>query len=489
MGQCPYKNGDLISLKEQYVVINPIDETPEYWIIESIQVSTKKKVLVKIFTNEGFPNIEALEQAWRDEVNKFESGDKSIPKNYLYIESGYVMFSGHRQFIIIFDDEELIQESGLEKEKASDKKDLPSTAPSEILPKDISEALDKVIEAYPEKQDEAIDDGVVKEAVKVESIDAGPSLEEAAELELAEEPELIEEPTIVEEIAEEPLKPSALEEISLPESAPPAPAAPPAGAPKTTQPRRRERKESSKRKIEAMPIPVMEDKRAVLATPVEEKDYLKHISMDYFDRMNPQNYYPLILKISDIIGETIIPTVNPLTGERKVQKKDEMEVTLKDPIVTIRPTIPGCSIVPSQIDTDFTLPDDEVTFFVTPGVKGEIVGHIEFINEDVTIYKTDFEAKVVDPNIARLVTIYGIIASFVPKILALLEIDFGLDSIFDPGTVLGTIGLTGLIALGGILPAILIGIGVRQKLKPKSSKTHFKLRDFRLKGIKPSKTL
>ena len=67
MGQCPYKNGDLISLKEQYIVINPVDETPEYWIIESIQVSTKKKVLVKVFVNEGFPSIEALEQTWREE--------------------------------------------------------------------------------------------------------------------------------------------------------------------------------------------------------------------------------------------------------------------------------------------------------------------------------------------------------------------------------------------------------------------------------------
>lgn len=225
-----------------------------------------------------------------------------------------------------------------------------------------------------------------------------------------------------------------------------------------------------------------------------ESEYLKQISMEYFDRMNPQNYYPMTISISDIIEAKKTAVVNPITGERKVQKQTEIQATLKNPIVTIRPTIPGCSVVPSVIDTDFSFTKDTVTFYITPGVKGEILGNIEFLNEGKVIYSYDFEAKVVDPRYARVVAFYGILASFLPKIITLLGVDLWLGTTLNDlwGVAENTVGnmsIASLIAIGGIIPVLLLSFGVSQRLKPKSSKIQYKLSDFRLKDLKFKKTI
>ncbi|MFW9923242.1 MAG: hypothetical protein ACFFDW_08160, partial [Candidatus Thorarchaeota archaeon] len=181
------------------------------------------------------------------------------------------------------------------------------------------------------------------------------------------------------------------------------------------------------------------------------------------------------------------------TGERKVQQQSTMEALLKNPIVKIKPTIPGCNVVPNEIETDFSEEKDTVTFYVTPGVKGKILGHIKFINEGILIHSTEFEAKVVDPNFARVVAFYGILASFLPKIISFLGVNLGLNLTLNDlwsvaeGTF-GGISIASLVAIAGIIPVIIISVIVRQKLKPSSCKVLFKIADIRLKQLKPKKT-
>ena len=215
--------------------------------------------------------------------------------------------------------------------------------------------------------------------------------------------------------------------------------------------------------------------------------------MDYFDRMNPSNYYPLKLKISDIKKATSAKMINPITGERKVSERDELEATLSDPMVIVRPSVLGCSVMPGQIETNFDDEDDELTFYVTPGVKGKVIGSIDFINEDEVIHSTKFESKVVDPNYARVVAFYGILTSFAPKILGLLGLNLGLEQTFDTlwgvsSNVFGSMTLAGLIALGGIVPVVILSLIVRWKLKPSEGKLKFNLTNFRLKDFKVKKS-
>ncbi len=222
---------------------------------------------------------------------------------------------------------------------------------------------------------------------------------------------------------------------------------------------------------------------------VDEKDYLKHISMEYFDRMNPQNYYPLTLDIADLLQDEKAPIINPLTGERKIQTQSQLDAKLKNPIVKVRPILPGCNVVPREIETDFNKASDKVTFYVTPFVKGEIIGQISFISEGKVFHTTKFDAKVVDPNYVRVVAFLGILASFVPKILSLLGMDLGLDTTIDilassSIAVIGGMNIASIIAIGGIIPVIIASVLIRKRLKPKSTRVQYRLADFRLKGLK-----
>ncbi len=485
MMQCPYVKGDSITLEHEYEISNLLSEAQNYWLFDGVQKLTNKKVQIKVYNNEGFSSIFSAENAWISEVNSLQSEAEQPGLPGKYLESGVIEDSGEKVFIIIFD-----LEIPTEKE-VDDEIDLDK---AEEEKQSFGQPVGAVFEKLQDLRDEReIPQPPVVESMDLDSFD---EVEESIEDEVGLEPELTEEPiedeiapdTIELEVmkeAERIVKAEVTEELKEVEEIEDLLAPTLAGAPgfAPTAPKRKKAAFKDTKKVE-MREEIVE----------EEKDYLKHISMEYFDRMNPQNYYPMTINITDIIKERMTPVVNPITGERKIQKQSEMDVTLKDPIITVRPTIPGCSVVPRDIDTDFTQTEDELTFFVTPGVKGKILGHIKFINEGKEIHTIDLEAKVVDPRFARVVAYFGILASFVPKIISILGINLGLNSTLNElwsvtEATFGGMSIASLIALGGIIPVILVSLGVRQILKPKSTRVQFKLADFRLKDIKPVKTL
>jgi hypothetical protein len=467
MVEYPFQVGETVTLDLQYKIMMLSEETQNFVIYDVMQLSTQKKVQMKVFLNDSFSSALVAENVWRSEVMLLQTQTEEQETKIKYIESAAIMLKDQKLFVIVYSDidslihaaeSEMVDLQRKEEEKQSIPKPLEKTPGTPTMvsegpvetppsPKTPSTPVDDVLETTTP----------VKELVKDFEAEPEPAI-----------PEKAEEFEFAEELEAEPEK--LTEEAIAPESPPTS------GLPK------RDKKKAARTK----PTPAVdEDYGAELrsTTAPEEVDYLKHILLDYFDRMNPQNYYPMHIVISDVLQDMVAPVVNPLTGERKVQKKTEMEVTLKDPIVTIQPVIPGCNVVPSEIKTDFSLEKDKVTFFITPGVKGEIVGHIKFFNEDQIIHIYDFEAKVVDPRIARLVAVYTILASFIPKALTLFGVDFGLEDLLTPEAF--PYSVTGLIALAGIIPAILLGVGVRQRMKPKSCKVFFKLKDFRLKSLKP----
>ncbi|NHJ86337.1 MAG: hypothetical protein FK734_12810 [Asgard group archaeon] len=442
----PYKEGDIVILENQYSITGLLNETDEYLLFEANQISNNKKVMLIIFTNEKFTNVEEVEKAWENKIqnlqDKFESGDALVE----FIESGIIDFEGEKQYIIAFYELTELDRSVKQSMRDIEKEHFASTIPRMEMGEDVKSPPRAIM-----KEDE-------------------PSVIEVFdEFELAEEEEDEEEDILENE-----------KKISV-QPLPPAPAAP--KAPTSDLKRKREMS------MEKQPV----TSQLMQTEESDEKDYLKHISMNYFDRMNPQNYYPYIINISDIKQEKIITIQNPITGERQTQQRSQLSTKLDNPIVKIRPTIPGCNVVPNEIETDFDKVEDEVTFYVTPVVKGKIVGQIQFINEGNIIHTTEFTAKVVDPRYARAVAYYGILTSFIPKIISLLGIDFGLNlTLNDIWSVsvdyFGNMSIASLIAIGGIIPVVVISILVRQKLKPKSCKIHYKISDFKFKNLKRQKT-
>ncbi len=444
MIECPYKNGDLIILRENYEIFKFHSETPTYWLFEAIESKTKRNVVVKIFIIEGFSDIEEMRTAWINEIKELQTNAEYQGLPIEYLDSGEVLKLEKTYFLIVF---RYIQEEE----------------------DDEVEAIDEIAEEIEEKPQVITSDFIEKEKPEIK-LEEEPEIEKERVFSAIPPPVSAPKPFGREKkaVAEMPKRKEAILEETLKVAA-----AEPPGASSFSQ----------------SAIEIADD-----SMEIDEEDYpaeyLKHISMDYFDRMNPQNYYPMTITISDIIEAKKGAVINPITGERKVQDQAELHTELKDPIVTVRPTIPGCSVVPSTIDTDFSYTRDEITFYITPGVKGDILGKIEFLNEGKTIFEHDFEAKVVDPRYARVIALYGIITSFIPKIITLLGVDLWLDTTLNDlwAISLDTVGnmnIASLIAIGGILPVIALSLIVRQRLKPKSSKVQYKLSDFRLKDLKP----
>ncbi|MHA1503256.1 MAG: hypothetical protein ACTSSB_15580 [Candidatus Heimdallarchaeota archaeon] len=516
MVESPYNKGDTVSLNQEYEILKLISETEKYWLFDAIQSDILKKVKVIVYNEENFSSSIDVEMEWKSDVEIIQKQSEFLDEKVDFIESGVKMDGGKLQYVIVFSSVEVKTD------------DEPTTAPTPtITEKPVDIKVEKETKTAPQKTFlTAIDDleaaapsrpvpekakGVTVEEALAESEAEGTG-EEFAEEEIVEEiKEMLDEDeksVELEEIIDVPAHPNE-KELAPPSPPPRAAGGPGIGFRKRKQKKEPTFKESIPEKFEEAEIsasstiePVSDEKpdelrfereRAVDVEDDVEKDYVKFIVMDYFDRMNPSNYYPLKIKISDIKKATSAKMVNPITGERKVSERDELEATLSDPMVIVRPSVLGCSVMPGQIETNFDDEEAELTFYVTPGVKGKVIGSIDFINEDEVIHSTKFESKVVDPNYARVVAFYGILTSFAPKILSLLGLDLGLEQTFNSlwGVTSGAFsGMTiaGLIALGGIVPVVILSLIVRWKLKPSEGKLKFNLTNFRLKDLKVKKT-
>ncbi|MHA1718473.1 MAG: hypothetical protein ACTSXK_03040 [Promethearchaeota archaeon] len=220
-----------------------------------------------------------------------------------------------------------------------------------------------------------------------------------------------------------------------------------------------------------------------IANEIEtRKEYQKNIAVEYYDKMNPKKYYPLLIDISDIEQETKISEENILTGERKTQVKEKMAVVLKSSIVKVKPMFPGCNIVPEERFTDLDEKEDKLIFYVTPLVDGDIEeGRIEFIDSEGNIFHEALTpSKVEDPRYARVIALYGGLISFIPKILETLGFSFVAN--LQMATLLpfmefffGDMNLSNFIGIAGIIVTAIISVITVLVRKPNSVKKKFKV--------------
>ncbi|WP_371806042.1 hypothetical protein [Candidatus Lokiarchaeum ossiferum] len=231
----------------------------------------------------------------------------------------------------------------------------------------------------------------------------------------------------------------------------------------------------------------------LLEQPMEKKKdptvFHKNIAIDYFSVMNPEKYYPMVINIADLEQMVKQDQENILTGERKTQKKDAMEVALLSPIVTVVPIFPGCNVTPLSIQTNFENPEDEITFYITPLVNDDLDEcKINFVNsENQIVHSVPTPSKVQDPRYARTVALYGTLASVIPKILIIFGIE--VDNLINASTIkplleslVGAMSFTNLIGYFGIGLALVISAIIYFTRKPKSVLRRYKLQDLRRKA-------
>jgi hypothetical protein len=295
-----------------------------------------------------------------------------------------------------------------------------------------------------------------------------------------------------------------LSETPSPASAEPAPSsmpaiafAPPTPAPSTDDDRREEKEEKKKDKAPKRPSPKAApptrgqeleeagEDYTTSAAPPTKTQYDKNISVDYFDVMNPENYYPVVVDIADIEQAWKPVEENIITGERKVQVKEK--AVFETDTVTVRPVFPGCTVAPMELDANLIKPKELLTFYVTPLVRGMIKGELHFMSKGKLVHVTETPAEVKDPRIARYIMLYGFIASIIPQIGKLLSIDLEttLNSLVERSLLFG-MSLTTFIAVAGTGIAAIIGLFYFVSHKPRNAKMQLHLTDFRMTLIPPT---
>ncbi len=213
------------------------------------------------------------------------------------------------------------------------------------------------------------------------------------------------------------------------------------------------------------------------------QEYDKNLAVEYYDRMNPEQNYILKLNISDLKLTDVDTRENLLTGERITQKKDKLKIILEDPNVLVRPLFPGCLVTPTEQWTNFDVVEDELIFHITPLVKAEINGTIDFISKNKIVYRMPLPAKVDDPRYAKTVVAYGTGISLLPKILPWFGFDVGeslelADIMPFLGGLMGSMAVNNFIAILGIILFLIAGIVVFIKKQAKFTKKQFSLTDI-----------
>jgi hypothetical protein len=229
--------------------------------------------------------------------------------------------------------------------------------------------------------------------------------------------------------------------------------------------------------------------KSEISQPVEAsnakgpQEYDKNLAVEYYDRMNPEQNYILKLNISDLKLADVDTRENLLTGERITQKKDKLRILLEDPNVLVRPLFPGCLVTPTEQWTNFDSVEDELIFHITPLVKTEINGTIDFMSKNKIVYRMHLPAKVDDPRYAKTVVAYGTGISLLPKILPWFGLDVGeslelADVMPFLGGLLGSMAVNNFVAILGILLFLIVGIVVFMKKQAKFTKKQFSLADI-----------
>jgi len=227
---CPFNIGDTITLKQQYVIVALLEETQKYWLLEATQIPNQMTVMIKIYINNKFSSITEAEKAWKKEISILQSkaGITDLPVQY--IESGSIVISGEKLFFIVLN---YIEES----------KQLADTTEEQEMVFEDDEALSGT---------HSIDG--IESTIKAEELEKEKIPQTAASLH------------------------RDVDDFEPEKKIPSKPSAPKSGKALPLQEPKRSKRKEAVSEFKEMP----EEPKGI--SFVDEKDYLKHISMEYFDR-------------------------------------------------------------------------------------------------------------------------------------------------------------------------------------------------------------
>lgn len=147
--------------------------------------------------------------------------------------------------------------------------------------------------------------------------------------------------------------------------------------------------------------------------PQKPKTSKREVLVDYFSRMNLLKVYPVTVVFSKKEIEVLRDRSDVLTGERRSQVKEEVEISELAPI-EVELSFPGCLVTPATQEIDPEMEKSYITFHVTPLAKGSIKGLVRLTQGFKVLADIELGFAVVDQRLAKVVSLAGLLFAGIP---------------------------------------------------------------------------
>jgi hypothetical protein len=149
----------------------------------------------------------------------------------------------------------------------------------------------------------------------------------------------------------------------------------------------------------------------------QKKTVIRHATVRYYNRMNPEQVYPLLVAITK-------NAIQAITKEPLDQRSRSFKVTVSA-VVEIEPILPGCDCYPPKQSVRISEGDQKATFHVVPKVRGAVLGaRVEVRCQGSVLTTVPLELRVVSKAPATVLCVSTLALPFAVAVLKLFNIDF-----------------------------------------------------------------
>jgi hypothetical protein len=192
------------------------------------------------------------------------------------------------------------------------------------------------------------------------------------------------------------------------------------------------------------------------AQPAQSEPTKRKTSVRYYEQMNPQKSYPLMVAFSkEAIKKAKLDKVQQTTGQKVLSVKKE------HPEVSVTPCLSGCLVIPPMLVVDVTPEIASAEFWVTPVMEGPINGWIDVSYQGKNVEKIPLKTKSVKQTIAKIGAFGAVVSPMVSFVLDGFQVDMSQQALRGLPLLASWIqNSVGLYLFGFACMAAFFGVGL-----------------------------
>jgi hypothetical protein len=172
-----------------------------------------------------------------------------------------------------------------------------------------------------------------------------------------------------------------------------------------------------------------------------------HATVRYYNRMNPDRVYPLLVAITE-------NPVQPVAGQPFDQQSGTFAAAV-NAVVEVEPILPGCKCYPARQSVSMGGGDAKLRFDVVPRVLGAVLAaRVVLRDKNSDLAEIPLDVRVVSKKTTVLLVVGALIHPFVSAVLKHFKVDF--ESQLQDG--FGRYISVARLALDAMTPEVLAGV-------------------------------